>query len=389
MSLTFEPESSTPSAAATRIPIIDADVHPSLGRNPRALMQYLPARWQDYVAALGSTWSGGMAGGDRPRHREFASRWDAEPPAGGPPGSDPAFAAAQLLDKYDMSGAVLNDIAGFRMTGSGRQPSDLAIAMCRAMNDARRELWLAADPRWYGSITVPYELPEAAAAEIVRCREQMGEHGDRWKQVLFAPDNLRPAGHPSYWPIYEACEHYDIPIGFHVLAALRITPSGPANYYFEEHCDFAGFNFPVVSSLVYEGVFDRFPKLKVVMVELGWSWAVPFAWRMDKAFDTLGREVSHLARRPSEYIRDHFWYTTQPMEEPEKDEWVDEVIEGFEVSGMADKLMYSSDYPHWDFDEPAVFVDQPDEAQCRRILGENARDLFTIDLIPSTGIERR
>ena len=207
--------------------------------------------------------------------------------------------------------------------------------------------------------------------------------------MLWAPDNLRPAGHPSYWPIYEVCEHYGIPVGYHVLAALRITPSGPANYYFEEHCDFAGFNFPVVSSLVYEGVFDRFPKLKIVMVELGWSWAVPFAWRLDKAFDVMGREVSHLQRRPSEYIRDNIWYTTQPMEEPEKDEHVDEVIESFEASGMGDKLMYSSDYPHWDFDEPEIFIQRADEAQTRRILGENARELFGIQLLPGTGLERR
>ncbi len=388
MALTFEPGQAAPQSG-TKIGIIDSDVHPSVGRNSISVMTYLPKRWEDYVRDIGMTFGGFMSGGERPRHREFASRWDAEPPEGGPPGSNPQFAAEQLLDRYDMSGAVLNDIGGFRMAGSGRQPAELSIAMCRAMNEARRDNWLAADPRWYGSITCPYELPAAGAAEIVRCREEMGEYGDRWKQVLWAPDNLRPAGHPSYWPIYEVCEHYGIPVGFHVLAALRITPSGPANYYFEEHCDFAGFNFPVVSSLVYEGVFDRFPKLKIVMAELGWSWAVPFAWRLDKAFEVLGREVSHLQRRPSEYIRDNFWYTTQPMEEPEKEEWIDEVIESFEASGMGDKLMFSSDYPHWDFDEPEIFIRRADEAQCRRILGENARDLFGIQLLPGTGLERR
>jgi hypothetical protein len=275
------------------------------------------------------------------------------------------------------------------MAGQGRQPAEMAKAVCRAMNESRRDLWLASDPRWYGSITVPYELGAAGAEEIRYCKEEMGELGKQWRQVLFAPDNVRPAGHPNYWPIYEACEHYDLPVGFHVLAASRITPSGPANYYFEEHCDFAGFNFPVISSLVYEGVFDRFPNLKIVMVELGWSWAVPFAWRMDNAFKALGREVPHLTRLPSEYIADHIWYTTQPMEEPEQDEWVDEVIESFEVSGMGEKLMYSSDYPHWDFDEPQVFINKPDEAQVRRILGENASQLFHIDLIPGSGIERR
>jgi predicted TIM-barrel fold metal-dependent hydrolase len=144
-----------------------------------------------------------------------------------------------------------------------------------------------------------------------------------------------------------------------------------------------------VSSFVYEGVFDRFPKLKIVMVELGWSWAVPLAWRLDHAFRVMGNEVSHLQRLPSEYIRDHFWYTTQPMEEPEKDEWFDEVLEVYEASGMGDKVLFSSDYPHWDFDEPDLFIGNRDEAQCRRLLGENARDLYHIDIIPGSGLERR
>ncbi len=55
---------------------------------------------------------------------------------------------------------------------------------------------------------------------------------------------------------------------------------------------------------------------------------------------------------------------------------------------MGDKLMYSSDYPHWDFDEPEIFIQRPDEAQTRRILGENARELFGIQLLPGTGLER-
>jgi predicted TIM-barrel fold metal-dependent hydrolase len=393
MSLTFEPGAKTPDVAnrantSNKVGIIDADVHPSMNPVVPAVLKHMPKRWQDYVRQVGPM-HGGSSGGERPRHREYASRWDAEPPEGGAPGSSPQFAAQQLLDKYDMSGAILNDIGGFRMAGAGRQPAELSIAFCRAINESRRENWLAVDPRWYAAINLPYELPEAGAAEIRHCKEEMGEYGDRWKTVLMAPDNLRPAGHPSYWPIYEACEHYDLPVGFHVLASHRITPSGPANYYFEEHCDFAGFNFPVVSSFVYEGVFDRFPKLKIVMVELGWSWAVPLAWRLDHAFRVMGNEVSHLQRLPSEYIRDHFWYTTQPMEEPEKDEWFDEVLEVYEASGMGDKVLFSSDYPHWDFDEPDLFIGNRDEAQCRRLLGENARDLYHIDFIPGSGLERR
>jgi predicted TIM-barrel fold metal-dependent hydrolase len=365
-------------------PVIDTDVHPRTFAGDPRIVAHLPERWQRYVAEYGPLH---RPRSERPRHREFASRWDAMTPDGQPPGSDPEFAASQLLDRYDISGALVNDIAGFVMAGAGGQPVELAEAYCRAMNLHRRDLWLASDPRWYGSITVPYELPEAAVEEIRFCKEEMGDYNSRWKQVFLAPDNLRPAGHPSYWPIYEACEHYGLPVAFHVLAGHRITPSGSPNFYFEEHCDFALFNFPLISSLIFEGVFERFPRLKIVLVELAWSWAVPFAWRLDHAYRMNRQEVS-LPRLPSEYLADHVYYTTQPMEEPENDAWFDEILAQFEESGMSRNLMYSSDYPHWDFDEPGALPKTLTDEQHRRILGQNASDLYGIDLRPGTGYTR-
>ncbi|MCW2542270.1 MAG: amidohydrolase [Frankiales bacterium] len=370
-----------------KLGIIDSDVHPVSNPMMPEILAYLPEKWRRRIGEYGASFRI-TPGGDRPRHREYAHRWDTEPPNGAAPASNPDFAREQLLDRYDMSGAILNDIGAFRMAGAGGQPAELSAAICRAMNEHRRDTWLAHDPRWHASISLPYEIPNMAAEEIRFCREEMGEYNDRWKQLMFAPDNLRPAGHPSYWPIYEAAEHYGIPIGFHVLAQNRITPSGPTNHYFEEHCDFALFNFHAVSSLIYEGVFERFPKLKIALVELAWSWAVPFAWRLDHAFRTSRTEVPQLDRLPSEYLADHFYYTTQPMEEPENDKWFDGVLEAFEASGMSKNLMYSSDYPHWDFDEPAALPKTLSDDQLRRILGENARDLYKIDIIPDTGMTR-
>jgi predicted TIM-barrel fold metal-dependent hydrolase len=148
---------------------------------------------------------------------------------------------------------------------------------------------------------------------------------------------------------------------------------------------FAAANFPIVASLVFEGVFERFPRLKIGFVELAWSWLVPFAWRLDRAWSLMRDEVRHLPRRPSEYLAEHFWFTTQPMEEPERLDWFDDVYQLFEDT-MGHKLMYSSDYPHWDFDEPAaVPLTLPVETR-RRILGQTASDLYNIPLRQGTGV---
>ena len=62
-----------------------------------------------------------------------------------------------------------------------------------------------------------------------------------------------------------------------------------------------------MTSLVIEGVFERFPRLKVVMIEGGFAWLPALAWRLDKLFERMRSEVPHLKKKPSEYIRQHIW----------------------------------------------------------------------------------
>src|SRR3978361_2333617 len=71
-----------------------------------------------------------------------------------------------------------------------------------------------------------------------------------------------------------------------------------------------------VTSLVCGGVFERFPKLRVVIMEGGLGWIPSLSARMDKHWSRLRSEVPHLKRPPSEYVRQQVWFTTQPMEEP-------------------------------------------------------------------------
>jgi len=131
----------------------------------------------------------------------------------------------------------------------------------------------------------------------------------------------------------------------------------------------------LAASFILGGVFERFPGLKVVLVEGGFAWAPALAWRMDKHFDKFRKEVPHLKQRPSDYLRRHIWWTTQPIEEPEQARHLTEIIDWI---GW-DRLLYSSDYPHWDYDNPSFSFKFPmTEAQRRQIFRDNAMALYRL-----------
>ncbi len=104
-----------------------------------------------------------------------------------------------------------------------------------------------------------------------------------------------------------------------------------------------------LTSMVVEGVFERVPKLRLVLIESGFAWLPPLSWRLDKLWNRLREETPFLKRLPSEYIHDHVWLTTQPMEEPEPRAHVLDTIDWI---GW-DRLLFATDYPHWDYDDPA------------------------------------
>jgi hypothetical protein len=120
-------------------------------------------------------------------------------------------------------------------------------------------------------------------------------------------------------------------------------------------------------------VFERFPKLKVVMIEGGFAWAPALCWRMDKHWQRLRRETPHVKRPPSEYVREHVWFTTQPIEEPDDPQHLADIIGWL---GW-DRLMFSTDYPHWDFDHPQEVIKfKMTEAQKAMVFRDNAKALY-------------
>ena len=95
------------------------------------------------------------------------------------------------------------------MHHGGNQPREFSNAMIRATNDWMADKWFGTDPRWLGSISVPFDHGPETAQEITRCLDQ----SDRWVQVLLPVRMTSPLGNPRYRELIEIAVDRDIPIG--------------------------------------------------------------------------------------------------------------------------------------------------------------------------------
>ena len=131
-----------------------------------------------------------------------------------------------------------------------------------------------------------------------------------------------------------------------------------------------------VISLVCEGTFEKFPDLRVVMLEGGFAWLPALMWRLDKNYRGLREEVPWLKRLPSEYIRTHLRSSTQPMEDPPNPQHLLQIID---MIGQDHFLMFATDYPHWDFDAPDRAVPSVIKGELReKIMWKNAAELYEL-----------
>ncbi len=134
-----------------------------------------------------------------------------------------------------------------------------------------------------------------------------------------------------------------------------------------------------MTNWIINGLPERFPLLKLIWIESGLAWLPFLMQRLDHEYRMRMRmsEAPALKRLPSDYMREMF-YTSQPMEKPRDLSILEQT---FRMIDTPNRLMYSSDYPHWDFDLPSVIYDLPflDATAKRRILGGNALRLFGIE----------
>jgi len=361
------PRDGAATGAQAKLSVIDCDIHPML-RSAKSLHPYLSTRWRDFVDSYGPHTRLPFLGSPAyPKATPALSRRDSWPPNGGPPGSDLDFMREQHLDPNGVEYGILQVLYP---AVKDQRNLEFAAALARAVNDWQVEEWARPEPRLKASISLPCEDPEAAVAEIER------RAGDKhFAQIFLTARTSEPLGRKRYWPIFEAAARHGIPIGIHSGGAngVPLTPGGWHSFYIEDHFGNAVAMQTALASIVFEGVPERWPDLKIVAVEAGFGWVPSWTWRMDRQWARFRDEVPHVAHPPSTYIKRNIWFSTQPIEETDRRRDLRDTLDWVGY----DRIVFATDYPHWDFDDPryAFKVALTDEQQ-RSIFTGNARAVY-------------
>jgi predicted TIM-barrel fold metal-dependent hydrolase len=358
----------TPPAERIAVRCVDSDVHPTPRRG--VLTQYIPEPWRSRYFTSHPV--GETIFYDAPDYAHSkAMRVDSFPPDGEFACSDPDMALRQLIMEAGADIAILEP--GTRAT---RLPETNA-ALATATNLWQAEHWLDSHnnwhERWRGSICVAIDDPAASAAEI----STWAEH-PFMSQILIKSEPRPSWGDPKYDPVWAAATKYDITVSCHLGRSqheqLPMPPVGFPSYNHDFMVSYSLLAANQVMSLIFDGVFDRFPTLRIVFVEHAFTWILPLMWRMDKIYEAR-KSWLDIKRKPSEYVKDHIKWTTQPLDYPEDKT---ELTRAFEWMECEKILLYSSDYPHWTFDDPRWLVKHLPEHTREAIMFRNGIETYKL-----------
>ncbi len=279
------------------------------------------------------------------------------------------------MDKERLDVALLYPTRGlFVLAIDGLDP-DLAAAIARAYNDWLHDFRQASPDRMYGvAMVAPHNIP-AAVEEIRRTVKEYG-----FKGIFLRPNHVngRKWSDAYYDPLWAECERLNIPVGFH--EAGRVYLPQPAMPQFAP--TFSMFNtlsFPLANmvacaDMIFGGVMERFPGLKVAFLEGNCSWLPWLLWRMGEYMETVGKaEYPNLKLRPIEYFQRQCYGAV------ECDEITAKHMPEF---GLENNIVFSTDYPHLDVKYPHAvdsFLQLPfPEKTKRKYLWDNCARLYNL-----------
>lgn len=267
------------------------------------------------------------------------------------------------------------DMHVLSLTAPGVQMFDAATAaeLARIANDALAQQIAAHPARYAGLASFAPQDPIAAAREIERACAQLKLGG----LVVNSHTNNEWLDEEKYFPIFEAAEAHDAAIYIHPRAP-RWDMAGGFDKYGMENAQW-GYGVEVSTHalrLIFSGLFDRFPKLKIVLGHMGegipfWLWRIDYMHRNSTMRSGLAPK---LQLTPGEYFKRNFWITTSGQENPLALQYSIDVL-------GADRVMWAIDYPYQPTAPAVKFMDEAplDEATKALVYGETAAKLFHID----------
>ncbi len=300
---------------------------------------------------------------------------------GDPAGFDPDLRVKEQ-DREGIDVAVLYPSMGLFLNGI--RDKEHAVLACRIYND-----WLAdycghAPDRMIGVATVPWQDPPAAAKELRRAVTQLNFRG-----VFIRPNayNDYLINSPDFDVVWAEAQDLGVPVGLHpggtpeVWGAPQLYQSLAARFGGR----FPGYkvttflfdNYLSFSLMVGTGVLERFPRLKVIILESGGGWLPHWLDQMDHYGEMIPTERDGLSLLPSEYFHRQCYIACDPDDSAFR--FLPQLI-------GADKILWASDFPHLDVMVPSVTEELRHSLQGveqdaqRKILGENAIEVYGLQV---------
>ena len=293
---------------------------------------------------------------------------------GAPPASMYGPERLKLFDEWGVSAGLVLPTVGILWD---KEDAPLANAYCRAYNDWVYDFQAADRERMIVAAHLNLRDIDGAVKELEHRLKQ------GFKGIFLPPERVDGKGfaHPHFDPLWARAEEAGVPLLPHVIVRTRRLVTGFVGDWYNPRETNITFSFalggasqimPAVCAMVCDGLFDKFPRLKVAAIEAGCGWAAYAMDRLDEKYQHFKWQAPLKLARPSDYFCRNLWFCAEPEERT--------IGAMLELVGE-DRILWGSDYPHIDSHLEAASqiresVAGLSDARRKAVLGDNARKLF-------------